>query len=107
LGYTLAQPAVRAIQAQGVVANAKHWVVNSQETDRMIINEFVDERTRMEYYYPPFAGAIRAGVGSVMCSCALAASTTCALSTLPTLAGLLYPARTMLTTAPREMITHA
>ena len=62
------------------MANAKHWVVNSQETDRMTINELVDERTRMEYYYPPFAGAIEAGVGSVMCSCALAASTTCALS---------------------------
>ena len=75
MGYTLAQPAVRAIQAQGVVANAKHWVVNSQETDRMTVNELVDERTRMEYYYPPFAGAIKAGVGSVMCSCAPASST--------------------------------
>ena len=39
------------------MANAKHWVVNSQETDRMTVNEMVDERTRMEYYYPPFAGA--------------------------------------------------
>ena len=72
LGYFLSQPAVKAIQAEGVVANAKHWVVNSQETDRMTVNEMVDERTRMEYYYPPFAGAIEAGVGSVMCSCALA-----------------------------------
>jgi beta-glucosidase-like glycosyl hydrolase len=35
LGYILSQPAVKAIQAEGVVANAKHWVVNSQETDRM------------------------------------------------------------------------
>jgi hypothetical protein len=32
-----------------------------QETDRMTVNELVDERTRMEYYYPPFAGAIEAG----------------------------------------------
>ena len=28
----------------------------------------VDERTRFELYYPPFAGAVAAGVGSVMCS---------------------------------------
>ena len=28
----------------------------------------VDERTQFELYYPPFAGAIEAGVGSVMCS---------------------------------------
>ena len=74
---------MRAIQAQGVVANAKHWVVNSQETDRMTVNELVDERTRMEYYYPPFAGAIKAGVGSVMCSCAPALPATRAHSLAP------------------------
>ena len=45
------------------------------QADRMTVNELVDERTRMEYYYPPFAGAIKAGVGSVMCSCAPASST--------------------------------
>ena len=28
----------------------------------------VDERTRFELYYPPFEGAIEAGVGSMMCS---------------------------------------
>ena len=28
----------------------------------------LDERTRFEMYYPPFEGAIEAGVGSVMCS---------------------------------------
>ena len=34
----------------------------------MTVNEIVDERTRFELYYPPFAGAVAAGVGSVMCS---------------------------------------
>jgi beta-glucosidase len=34
----------------------------------MVVNENVDERTRFEMYYPPFEGAIEAGVGSVMCS---------------------------------------
>lgn len=30
LGYTLVQPAVKGIQSQGVIANAKHWVLNNQ-----------------------------------------------------------------------------
>ena len=34
----------------------------------MTISEDVDERTRHEMYYPPFAAAVRAGVGSFMCS---------------------------------------
>ena len=29
----------------------------------------IDERTQMEIYYPPFEAAVKAGVGSVMCSC--------------------------------------
>jgi beta-glucosidase len=28
----------------------------------------IDERTQFELYYPPFEGAIEAGVASVMCS---------------------------------------
>mmetsp|Transcript_88680 Transcript_88680/g.286487 ORF Transcript_88680/g.286487 Transcript_88680/m.286487 type:complete len:716 (-) Transcript_88680:73-2220(-) len=68
LGYRLAQPAIRGIQSQKVVANAKHWVMNNQETARDSVSEEVDERTRYEMYYPPFEGAIEAGVGSFMCS---------------------------------------
>ena len=68
LGYVLSQPAVKGIQDQNVMANAKHYVNNNQETDRTTIDENVDERTRFEMYYPPFEGAIEAGVGSVMCS---------------------------------------
>ena len=48
--------------------NAKHWVNNNQETNRHGVTEIVDDRTRFEMYYPPFAGAVEAGVGSVMCS---------------------------------------
>jgi len=68
LGYTLAKPAVWGIQSQKVVANAKHWVLNNQETARESVSEEADERTRFEMYYPPFEGAIEAGVGSFMCS---------------------------------------
>ena len=48
LGYTLAAAAVRGIQSQGVIANAKHWVNNNQETNRTTVNEIVDERTQFE-----------------------------------------------------------
>ena len=58
LGYTLAGPAVKGIQSNKVIANAKHWVNNNQETNRHFVSEIVDERTRYELYYPPFAGAV-------------------------------------------------
>lgn len=41
---------------------------NNQETDRGSVDEVVDEKTQFQMYYPPFEGAIEAGVGSVMCS---------------------------------------
>eukprot|EP00055_Hartaetosiga_balthica_P011579 m.53075 g.53075 ORF g.53075 m.53075 type:complete len:739 (-) comp7652_c0_seq1:124-2340(-) len=68
LGYTLSQPTIKGIQSKGVIANAKHYVNNNQETNRGSVSENVDERTRFEMYYPPFEGAIEADVGSFMCS---------------------------------------
>lgn len=68
LGYTMVQPVIRGIQSSGVVANAKHWVNNNQEDNRGAVSENVAERVRFEMYYPPFEGAIEAGVGSFMCS---------------------------------------
>lgn len=52
----------------GVIANAKHWVNNEIEDERMRVSSNVDERTRFEIYYPPFEAAVSAGVLSVMCS---------------------------------------
>lgn len=68
LGFVLVQPVIKGIQSHNVVANAKHYVQNNQETDRSAISELVDERTRFEMYYPVFEGAVKAGVGSMMCS---------------------------------------
>ena len=48
LGAQMSAPAVVGIQSQGVIANAKHFVNNNQETDRSGGNEVVDERTRWE-----------------------------------------------------------
>src|SRR5918998_2079978 len=41
----LTVPYIRAMQAQGVVGNVKHYAVNNQETDRFTVNAVVDERT--------------------------------------------------------------
>jgi beta-glucosidase len=91
LGYTLVKGAIDGIQSQGVIANAKHFVLNSewspsssaqivphcchsftirtdQETNRDSIDVQIDERTLYEIYMPPFKGAIDANVGSFMCS---------------------------------------
>jgi len=67
LGYTLARPAIEGIQSQKVLANAKHWVLNNQETDRGSVSAEIDERTRHELYYPPYEGAIAGNVASFMC----------------------------------------
>ena len=68
LGYEIVYNVVKGIQSQGVIANAKHYVNNNQETNRDTVSAQVDERTRHELYYRPFAGAVDADVGSIMCS---------------------------------------
>ncbi|KAL8978986.1 MAG: hypothetical protein Q9205_005572 [Flavoplaca limonia] len=72
---------IRGIQDAGVIACAKHFIVNEQEhfrqapeaqgygyniTDSLSSN--VDDVTMHETYLWPFADAVRAGVGSIMCS---------------------------------------
>jgi beta-glucosidase len=60
---------IRGIQSQGVIADAKHYAVNNQETDRLTVNADVDERTLREIYTYQFEKAVKAGgVRSVMCA---------------------------------------
>lgn len=68
LGATLVPHVVEGIQSQHVIANAKHFVNNNQETNRKGVSANVDERTEFEIYYPPFEAAAKARVGSIMCS---------------------------------------
>jgi beta-glucosidase len=68
LSAELAARDVLGIQSQKVVATAKHFVGNEQETNRMGGNSQIDERTLHEVYYAPFEASVRAGVGSVMCA---------------------------------------
>jgi beta-glucosidase len=81
---------VRGLQAQGVIADVKHFAANNQEGDsplanagspnqplgppavegnRMLVDEQIDERTLREIYLPHFEAAIKqAHAGTVMCS---------------------------------------
>lgn len=67
LGSMLVGPAVQGIQSNGVIATAKHYILNNQEWCRGNMSADVDERTIMEIYHPPFEAAVKAGVGSIMC----------------------------------------
>lgn len=68
LSGAMAAAAINGIQSQGVIATAKHFVCNDQETQRTLISSDADERTRQEIYYPPFLASVRAGAGAVMAS---------------------------------------
>lgn len=72
---------IKGIQDAGVVATAKHFIANEQEHFRQVseaadygfnisdtLSSNVDDKTMHELYLWPFADAIRAGVGAVMCS---------------------------------------
>ncbi|KAK6543054.1 hypothetical protein TWF694_006981 [Orbilia ellipsospora] len=70
--------AVQGIQDAGVIACAKHYIANEQEHFRQrgesvipvdeAISSNVDDRAMHEVFAWPFADAVRAGVGSIMCS---------------------------------------
>ncbi len=66
LSGAIAAEHIRGIQSQGVIANAKHFVANDQETTRGNENSIVDERTLQEIYFAPFRASVRAGLGSMM-----------------------------------------
>src|SRR6266496_2875065 len=60
---------IGGIQSRGVIANAKHYAANNQETNRSTINEIIDERTLHEIYLPAFEASVKqGGTGSVMCA---------------------------------------
>jgi beta-glucosidase len=70
---------IRGAQAQGVIANVKHFALNNQEGERLpdgslvgsrlTVDARVDERTMVELYLSQFEAAVKDGrAGSVMCS---------------------------------------
>jgi beta-glucosidase len=59
---------VRGIQSQHVIATAKHFALNDQETDRTTDSSDASVRTMEEIDLPAFGAAVQAGAGAVMCS---------------------------------------
>src|SRR3954453_4813431 len=60
---------IQGIQSQGVIADAKHFAANNQETDRLTVNAVIGERALREIYTAQFAKAVQdGGVRSVMCA---------------------------------------
>ena len=68
LASVMAAAHVQGIQSQGVIATAKHFVCNDQETDRWLVSADADERTRQEIYYQPFIACVQSGLGAIMAS---------------------------------------
>jgi beta-glucosidase len=66
-GVAMAE-SIEAMQAQGVQANAKHYLLNEQELNRNSMSSNADDRTIHELYLWPYADAVHANVASVMCS---------------------------------------
>jgi beta-glucosidase len=62
----LAPSFVKGVQSAGVAADVKHFACNNQETDRMGVNESIDERTVRELYLPGFRACVEAGCRTVM-----------------------------------------
>ena len=61
LSGKMAAAYIRGIQSQGVAACPKHFAVNSQELQRMCVDEMVDERTLREIYLTGFEIAVTEG----------------------------------------------
>lgn len=67
---------IRGIQSNGVMATAKHYVMNEQEHFRQpfewgistALSSNIDDRALHEVFVWPFAESIRADVASVMCA---------------------------------------
>ena len=67
---------VRGIQSRHVIATAKHFTANNQETGRIgpppggpAVDERISQRALHEIYYPGFEAAVRqGGAGAAMCA---------------------------------------
>ena len=67
LASRMAVSVIRGIQAQQVIATAKHFAGNNSEFARMTLSSDIDERTLREIYLPAFEASVKeAQVGAVM-----------------------------------------
>lgn len=67
LTATLAVPFIKGVQENDVASCVKHFAANAQETDRLMVDEEIDDRTLYELYLPAFKAAVQEGnVYSIM-----------------------------------------
>eukprot|EP00446_Apocalathium_sp_SHHI-4_P077200 CAMPEP_0177566436 /NCGR_PEP_ID=MMETSP0369-20130122/74675_1 /TAXON_ID=447022 ORGANISM="Scrippsiella hangoei-like, Strain SHHI-4" /NCGR_SAMPLE_ID=MMETSP0369 /ASSEMBLY_ACC=CAM_ASM_000364 /LENGTH=418 /DNA_ID=CAMNT_0019053845 /DNA_START=34 /DNA_END=1287 /DNA_ORIENTATION=- len=59
---------VVGMQGEGVACVAKHFVMNTQETNRNSQNNIANKRDMWEIHYPPFIAANEVDIAGVMCS---------------------------------------
>lgn len=62
----LASATVKGIQREGLLADVKHFAANSQEKDRLGVEEHISERALREIYFPGFKACVDAGCKTVM-----------------------------------------
>lgn len=55
----IAVPFIQGIQENDVAACVKHFAANGQETDRLMVDEEIDDRTLYEIYLPAFKAAVQ------------------------------------------------
>ena len=66
---TMGVAEIKAIQSQGLIGMAKHFVANEQETNRQQIREQINPQVLRELYLIPFEMAVKDGdVASLMCA---------------------------------------
>lgn len=74
LAGQLVYETVEGVQGEGVITSTKHFIGNEQEKHRLQVDDVhslstnMDDKTMHEFYLWPFADAVRAGTGNIMCS---------------------------------------
>lgn len=61
LTAALAVPFIKGVQENDVAACVKHFACNVQETDRLMVDTVIDDRTLYEIYLPAFKAAVQEG----------------------------------------------
>jgi beta-glucosidase len=69
LAGVMAVNITKGVQSNGIIAMAKHFVLNEQEASRNSVSVVIDDRPYHELYLLPYEMSVKdGGIGSIMCS---------------------------------------